>query len=421
VAAYVPGDLAARRLRRVVATPTPADEAPPPRRAGWTRNVILLGVVSLLTDTATEMVIPLLPVFLGTLGAGALALGWIEGLADAVASILKLVSGRWSDRMGKRRPLVLAGYGLASVVRPFIALAASAWHVLAVRVLDRVGKGLRTSPRDALIAASVDPEHRAAAFGLHRAMDHTGAVIGPLVAAAFLLAWPEDLRTLFWLTAIPGALAVTVLLLGVREAEPAPVSTAPVAPAVRGDRRLLRLLVPLGLFTLGNASDLFLLLKAGATRSPLVTLPLLWVGLHIVKAAASIPGGRLADRWGRTRTILVGWTFYAAIYAGFAFADDQATVWTLFVAYGLYHGLTEGAERALVAELVPKAKWGGGFGWYHLTLGLLTLLASVVFGGLWEAFGSQTAFLSSAGLALLAVPCLAWLAPKDAPVPRPEP
>ncbi|HZD06307.1 MAG TPA: MFS transporter, partial [Longimicrobiales bacterium] len=176
---------------------------------------------------------------------------------------------------------------------------------------------------------------------------------------------------------------------------------------------LPHLLVPIGLFTLGNASDLFLLLKAGATRTPLVTLPLLWMGLHVVKALASVPGGRLADRWGRSRTIMLGWIFYAAVYTGFAFAGSRVEVVTLFVAYGLYHGLTEGPEKALVSELVPSSRWGAGFGWYHLTLGILTLAASVLFGGLWEAFGSRTAFLVSAALALLAVMCLAILGPES--------
>jgi MFS family permease len=378
----------------------------------------LLGLVSLLTDTATEMMIPLLPFFLTTtLGAGALALGWMEGLAEAVASVLKLAAGRWSDRTGRRRPLVIAGYGLASAVRPFVAAATSAWHVVAVRVLDRVGKGLRTSPRDALIAGSVAPDQRGAAFGLHRAMDHVGAVVGPLVATGFLLLWPGRLRTLFWLTAVPGAAAVLVAVLGVREvgaAIPAvDLAAPPIAdpadatlPAAAHGGGLPRLLFPLGLFTLGNASDLFLLLKAGATNSPLVTLPLLWMGLHVVKAATSVPGGRLSDRWERRRVIALGWVFYAAVYVGFAFATDRIAVWTLFVAYGVYHGLTEGAERAMVAELVPSARWGSGFGWYHLTLGALTLVASVLFGVLWESFGSRTAFLASAGLAAAAAGCL---------------
>jgi MFS family permease len=384
---------------------------------------VLLGVVSLLTDTSSEMMVPLLPVFLtSVLGAGALALGWIEGLADATASVLKLVAGRWSDRSSRRRPLVVAGYTLSSAARPVVAAATAPWHLLAIRVLDRVGKGLRSSPRDALIAGSVPAERRGTGFGLHRAMDHAGAIVGPLLATAYLVFWSIDLRTLFWLTAIPGAASVAVLVLGVREPDeqPSPTASGSVPapdpahsepPLKSRDPRLLRLLIPLGLFTLGNASDVFLLLKAGEERASITTLPLLWVGLHVVKSATAVPGGRLSDRWGRTPTLVLGWCVYAAIYAGLAFAENRIAVGALFVTYGLYHGLTEGPERAWVAELVPSRRWGTGFGWYHLTLGLLTLVASVLFGALWEVFGSRTAFLTSGGLALAAVAALLLLRP----------
>jgi MFS family permease len=387
-----------------------APDSPRPRRLpSWvTRNLLLLGTVSLLTDVSTEMVIPLLPYFLTTtLGASAMALGWIEGLAEATASVLKLFSGRWADRMGRHRPLVLAGYLLSSVTRPLLGATQAVWQVLGVRLLDRTGKGLRTSPRDSLIAASVDAPFRSSAFGLHRSMDHVGAVLGPLVAAGFLAFLSTDLRLLFWLTAIPGAAAVAVLWLGVKESPAGraqagtPKEVGDLAPVRRGD--LARFLVPLGLFTLGNASDVFLLLKAGGTRAPLYTLPLLWIGLHVVKAATSIPGGRLADRVGRRRVIAAGWFFYSVVYVGFAFVESQLAIWTLFVAYGLYHGLTEGAERALIAELAPRHRRGGAYGWYHLTLGTLALAASVLFGTLWDLAGSRAAFLTSAGIALLAV------------------
>jgi MFS family permease len=385
---------------------------------GWLApNVVALGVVSLLTDAASEMVVPLLPVFLTTvLMAGPLALGWIEGAADAVSSVLKLLSGRWSDRAGRRRPFVLAGYSVSSVSRPLVALAGAAWHVLGVRILDRTGKGLRSSPRDALLAASVPPGQRGAAFGLHRAMDHAGAVVGPLIAFAILTWWTRDLRTLFWLSAIPGALAVVALLLAVRESpaggrdHDARVEPPETVPPAGG---LVRVLAPIGLFTLGNASDLFLLLKASESRASLTTLPLLWMGLHVVKSIASVPGGRLADVFGRRRLIAAGWIVYAAVYVGFAFAEGRAAIWALFVVYGIHHGLTEGAERALVAELVPTASRGTGFGWYHLTVGLGGLVASVLFGAIWQQAGSAAAFLTSAGLAVLAVLALAFLAPRS--------
>jgi MFS family permease len=415
-------------------------------RSWLARNVVILGVVSLLTDASSEMIIPLLPMFLTqVVGAGALTLGWIEGMADTVASVLKLLAGRWSDRMGRRRPLILGGYSLSSAARPLIAFATAPWHILVVRVTDRLGKGLRSSPRDALIADSVEPKQRAAAFGLHRAMDHTGAVIGPLLAVAFLTFWSHDLRTLFLLAAIPGGLAVIVLAIGVREvakdsaaptagetsekspgetsekslgetSEKSPGETSEESPGsepaiATADKRLWRLLLPLGIFTLGNASDVFLLLKAGTERAPITALPLLWMALHVVKALASVSGGRLADRFGRRRLIVLGWIFYAAIYFAFAMAESRSTIWVLFVAYGIYHGLTEAAERALVAELVPRSARGAGFGWYHLTLGALTLLANLLFGLLWERYGSGAAFMSSAALALLAVTFLIALRP----------
>lgn len=391
-----------------------APDSKPLRGRTWlSRNVIVLGMVSLLTDAASEMVIPLLPIFLTTMGAGALVLGWIEGLAEATASLLKLLSGRWADRLGRNRPFILAGYSISSVARPLFALATSPWHVLAVRLTDRTGKGLRTSPRDALIAASVRPEEHGAAFGFHRAMDHVGAVIGPLMAFAFLTFWSQDLHTLFWLTAVPGTAAVLVLYFGVREVDrPVVQRTAATTEPKRSGQQFVAFLVPLGLFTLGNASDVFLLLKANATEAPLQTLPLLWMGLHVVKTIASLLGGHLADRWGRRKTIALGWVVYAAIYAGFAFADSIAQVWGLFVVYGIYHGLTEGPEKALVADLAPDRSHGRAFGWYHFTLGMLTLLASVLFGWLWDAFGSRTAFLTSGSLALLGVLALGVLAPR---------
>jgi MFS family permease len=355
--------------------------------------------VSLFTDAATEMVIPLLPLFLTTvLHAGPLALGAIEGVADGTASLVKLFSGRLSDRMKKRHPLVLAGYTLSSVARPFLALAATPLHVFSIRVVDRIGKGIRSSPRDALLAAAVPAEARGRAFGFHRAMDHAGAVVGPLVAFAFLVYVSDDLRLLFALTAIPGAIAVLILAFGVRDTAVEPKAET----ATEKPKGLLRVLVPIGIFALGNASDVFLLLKAGGEHAPIESLPLLWVGLHVVKTLSSLAGGSLADRFGKRRTIVVGWIVYAAIYVGFAFASDLVVVAVLFVVYGIYHGLTEGTERALIADLVSADARGTAFGWYYAVVGVATLLASLLFGGLWELFDAATAFLTSAGLAALA-------------------
>jgi MFS family permease len=387
----------------------------PARARSWlSRNVILLGMISLLNDTASEAIIPLLPVFLLGMGAGAFALGWIEGVAEAVSAVLKLVAGRAADKVGRNRPFVVFGYSLSAVVKPLIALATSPWHILAVRSADRVGKGFRSGPRDALLSASVDSSQRGAAFSLHRAMDHAGAVLGPLLAAAFLLWISDDLPTLFWLTAIPGVLVMALVWFGVKE-EPTPPPEPKTQPAPPR-QGLLRFLLPLGLFTLGNSSDVFLLMKAAGDNPDPWMFPLLWVGLHIVKMLASVPGGKISDRWGRRRTIAVGWLLYAAIYAALAFAENEYLIWALLGAYGLYYGLTEGPERALISEIAPKRKQGAAFGWYYLTLGLLALAASAMFGTIWEFVSSRAAFLTGAGLALAAVIALGllWRSPTGA-------
>lgn len=379
---------------------------PTPRRRTWlSRNVVVLGLVSLFNDAASEMVIPLLPAFLTAyLGSGALALGAIEGGADAVSSLLKLAVGRAADRLGRYRPFVLAGYALSATVRPLVGLAVSPVHVLAVRVADRTGKGIRTSPRDALIAATVRPDERGAAFGLHRAMDHGGAVLGPALALLVLELLTRDLRVLFLVSALPGVLAVLLVAFGTSEAPArAPATREPVVETPTGNNgALLRFLGPLALFTLGNASDVFLLMRAGEARASLETLPVLWMVLHVVKALVSLGSGHLADRLGAQRIVTMGWVVYAIVYVLFAFAPDPTTILVLFLVYGAYHGLTEGPERALVAHLAPRSGQGTAFGWYHLVLGILGLVSSLLFGALWEAYGSRTAFLTSAGLAVAA-------------------
>ncbi len=381
----------------------------------------MLGLVSLLNDTASEMAAPLLPLFLTqSLGAGALAVGWIEGAADAASSLLKLLAGRASDRLGRHKPFLLAGYFLACGVRPLYAFTQHAGQVLAIRVTDRIGKGVRTSPRDALLARSVPPRRRGAAFGVHRGMDHAGAVLGPLLAAALLTFHSEDLRRLFLLTAVPGGIALLVLLFGVTE-PPRPTGEAArraraedeaaearrrPSPAVLAagseDAALVRFLLPLGLFTLGNASDAFLLLLAAGRGASFVQVALMWSALHVVRAATTLPGGLLADRFGARRVIAVGWLVYALVYTGFAFAPNRLAVVALFLFYGVYTGLTDAPERAFVSRLTARARQGTAFGWFHLTLGTLTLAASVLFGTLWQTFGPRTAFLTSAVLALVA-------------------
>ena len=398
-------------------TAKPTDASAQLPRMGWRGvlggNVLWLGVVSLLNDAASEMIYPLLPYFLvGTLGASAALLGVVEGVAESMSSLLKLVSGRLSDRFRRRKPLVVGGYAVAAGVRPLIAVATSPWHVLVIRFADRFGKGIRSAPRDALLAESVDPAVRGRAFGMHRAADNAGALLGPLIASALLLLLDDDLRTVFALAAIPGFVTVAVLLAKVRETAAAPpVPPVSTVPAEHTSPAFRRYLAVLALFTLGNATDAFLLLRAGDLGVPLAAIPLLWSVHHASKSAASVPGGALADRFGPRPTIVAGWLVYAATYAAFAMASDAWHVWALFVVYGLFYGLTEAPEKALVALLAGEGKHGAAYGAYYFTIGIAALPASILFGVLWQRYGPPTAFLAGAGLALAAALMLPLLVP----------
>jgi MFS family permease len=379
------------------------------------RPVKLLGWTSLCTDAATEAIYPLLPLFVTrVLGGTAVSLGIIEGAADAVSSLLKLVAGKWSDRLGRRKPFVLAGYTIAGLSRPLIALATAWPHVFAIRLSDRVGKGLRGAPRDAMLGALAPPGERGRVFGFHRAMDHTGAVIGPIVATAFLWAFPGNYRTLFALTFIPGALAVLMLVF-VRETGVTNAAT-PTPPThsthstysthSTGQTHLKRFLIILTIFTLGNSTDAFLLLRLSEAGLPIALLPLTWSALHVVKAGLSTLGGVWSDRFGRVRLIVAGWLLYAAVYAGFAVSESLVPLLACFLVYGVYFALVEGGEKALVADLTPPTLQGTAFGWYNAVLGIGALGASVAFGLLWETFGPKTAFLTGAALALMAAVAL---------------
>ncbi|MFZ9899026.1 MAG: MFS transporter [Gemmatimonadaceae bacterium] len=418
-------------------------------RAPLAPTVRVLATVSFLTDVASEMIYPLLPLFLSTvLGTTAAGLGVIEGVAESVSALLRLPSGWWSDRMGRRKPLVVLGYGLAAVARPLIGLAQTTGQVLTIRVTDRFGKGVRSAPRDALIADAVAPEHRGLAYGLHRAADSAGAVVGPLLAWALLhFGWVE-LRTLFLWAAVPGLFALAMVVWWVREI-PAPgrangvaepngasplasvVSSSAAASAVVGaeaggaDRALLdrvdgtlgpvfwRFLGVLFLFTLAASSDAFLLLRASSLGVSVSQIPILWALLHVVKSGTNIVGGRLSDRMGRRPLIIGGWTVYALAYLGFGLATATWQIWALFLVYGLYFGATEGVEKALVADLVPEDRRGVAFGWFNAALGVGALPASIGFGIAWERLGAATAFCAAAVVAGAATLLLAVAVPVD--------
>lgn len=376
-------------------------------RLGLPRTVVALGLVSLLTDLSSEMIYPLLPAFLTVvLGAGAASLGVIEGVAETTASLLKVASGYAADRWKRRKPLVLLGYGLSGACRPLIGAAASWVGVLGLRFGDRVGKGLRTSPRDALIADAVPPERRGAAYGFHRSMDHAGAVLGPLVAAG-LLALGVPLRWVFLLSVIPAIAVVAVILRGVAEAPPEEPPTGSPPPLHESEPQALppgfrKLLLAVFVFTLGNSTDAFLLLRLSDAGVSASSVALLWSAHHVVKMLGTFFGGRASDRLGRRTLLLAGWFYYAGVYAGFAALQSSGLLILLFLAYGLYYGLTEPVERAWAADLAPQGLRGRAFGLFHGGIGLAALPASVLFGILWKTFGPGAAFLSGAGLALVA-------------------
>jgi MFS family permease len=369
-------------------------------------TVWFLGLGALLNDTASEAIYPLLPLFLtSVLGAGAFSLGVIEGSAEAANSLLKIFSGYFSDRWNRRHPIVIAGYALAALVRPFIAVIRSWPQLFAIRFIDRVGKGVRGSPRDAMLASWATPQTRGRVFGFERAMDHVGAVLGPSLATLFLLYNPGRYRLLFALAIVPGLLAVLMVSFA-REREAAAsraaaVSRAPVTPGALPARFYTYLAVLL-LFTLGNSSDAFLLLRLSGAGVPPFWIPLLWASLHVIKATVSVYGGNLSDRWSRRSVIAIGWAVYALVYGAFAVSQSITALVTWFLIYGLYYGFAEGAEKALVADFAPAGLRGTAFGLYNAVIGFGALAASLVFGYVWKLAGAPVAFGMGASLALAA-------------------
>jgi MFS family permease len=374
------------------------------------RNVFAIGLVSLLNDASSEIIYPLLPIFLSSvLGASALAIGAIEGAAESISSLLKLFAGYFSDRLGKRKALVVFGYSLAGFGRPLLAFASSWYQVLAIRLTDRVGKGIRSAPRDAMIADTVAAEQRGLAFGFHRAMDHSGAVIGPLLGYG-LVFWfaanrnaptAHDFTTIFLAASIPALAAVAVAIFFLRESAQKLNREEANRPRLswRGfDGNFKRFLLVVALFTLSNSSDAFLLLRAQTAGVSVMAIPLLWAAHHASKVLCSLWGGDLSDRLGRRRLIVSGWILYAAVYAGFAFVSNEISIWVLFLVYGIYFGLAEGAEKALVADLVRPEQRGTAYGLYNLAFSITVLPASILMGAVWDWKGPTTAFLLSAAL-----------------------
>ena len=369
------------------------------------RQVKLFGAVSLLNDFASEMVYPLLPAFVtGVLGGGAIALGALDGAADAAAAFVKLVAGRLADRPQRRGPLIVIGYFIAAAMRPVIAVTAAAWQVIALRVVDRLGKGLRTPPRDALIADVTPEAMRGRAFGLQRGLDHVGAVIGPLVAW-WMLSAGADVRKVIVASLVPGVLVLVLAMWAVRDGkrrygtvrETAPEQPLP-SPAVPY-RPIPSSLFFIALFYLIRMPETLIILHTQHLGIPLALVPLLWAALHVVKASTSFVGGGLSDRIGPARTMWIGWSSYAALSAGMAFAQGPAAGWALFLAFGVVAGLTESPERALVSA-ASKGHQGSGFGIYHALTGVAALMGGLLLGGIFQTRNGDAAFFVSAAAAL---------------------
>ncbi len=373
---------------------------------GIKKNIFFLGLVSLLTDVSSDMIYPLLPVFLtDVLGSSKVFVGLIEGIAESTASLLKIFSGWFSDKIGKRKPVVILGYSLSSLSKPILALVSSAWQVLFIRFADRTGKGIRTSPRDALIAETSDGAKRGASFGLHRAMDSAGAILGPLLAFVLLPLLNKNYRHLFLLASIPAFFSILVLFVWVKEAKTRGerVILAEKKPNFKFDAKFKLFVLVVALFTLGNSSDAFLFLRAKNLGVNVIFIPLLWVLFNLVYTLSSTPAGILSDRIGRRKIILFGFLVYGLSYLGFAFATKSLHIWLLFALYGIYYGFSDGALRAFVADLVKEEdKRGTAYGFYHGAVGFCALPASLILGYLWQSYNAATAFSFGASLALLA-------------------
>jgi MFS family permease len=380
--------------------------------AGLPRVVWLLGFASLLNDVSSEAMFPLLPLFLAQLGGGVAIVGLVEGAADAIGAATKVLAGRLSDR-GPRRLLVVGGYAVPALARASIAAALAPWHVLAARVADRIGKGVRSGPRDALLADAAPRGEVGRAFGLQRSMDHLGAALGPLVASG-LLAAGAPLRMTFAVAAAVGLAAPALLALRLRDPAAASTpaatlaATPPATPAATALPADLRRYVALAaLFALANSTDAFLLVRARELGVSASAVPLLWFLHHVVKTLAGLPGGALSDRVPRAAVVAAGWGAYALAYVGFAYAGSPWQVAALFAFYALYHGLAEGAERALVSDLAPPGLKGRAFGWYHGAAGAAALPAGLLTGFLWEARGPRVALGACAAIAACAAALLA--------------
>lgn len=381
---------------------------------GFSKNVFFTGLVSFFMDVSSEMIYPLVPLFLANvLGVNKSMIGLIEGIAESTASILKVFSGWFSDRIGRRKNLMIAGYTISTLSRPIIALAGAWQQVLASRFVDRLGKGIRTAPRDAIIAESTETTHLARAFGFHRSLDTMGAAVGPAIALVLLQLYNNNYQMVFWLSMIPGAIAVLIIIAFIRDKKRAAVAPAerPRLTLKHFDWRVKFFIVIATLFALGNSSDAFLILRAEQVGITTAMIPAVYLVFNLVYSLSSIPAGIAADKYGKKKIILLGFVLFAGLYYGFAAAKSTTTIWVLFSLYGVFMGLTEGVQKAFLASIIPPDYKATAFGVYATAMGVATLPASLIGGLLWDRvspaatfyFGAATATLSATLFIILIV------------------
>ena len=383
---------------------------------GLPQNVFILGLVSLFMDISSEMIYPLIPIFLSdVLHASKSSIGLIEGIAESTASILKVFSGWLSDKIGKRKAVIFWGYGISVFSRPILATASSWINVLIYRFTDRVGKGVRTAPRDAIIADSIEKESLGKAFGFHRSMDTVGAIIGPSIAFAILALLSGNLKLVFWLSMIPGFIALIIIALFVIETKGTAISAMPKISIKGLDKKFKAFLVIASIFALSRTSDAFLVLRAQELGIEVAAIPLLYLTFNIVSAVFSTPIGIFSDKIGKRKTILLSYFLFSIIFIGFALATSSLHAWLLFIAYGLFVAMNEGVQRAYVATVIKPEIKATGYGIYHMVVGLCALPSGIIGGLLWQHIGSYALFYYGAALSMISATLFALLMfPKNA-------
>jgi MFS family permease len=368
---------------------------------GFSANIFYTGLTSFLTDTSVKMIYSVMPMFLLSIGASKTSLSLIEGIAESTASLIKAFSGFWSDRIGKNKPFMVIGYGLSAIIMPIYALVISPLQVLLLRFAERFGKGIRTAPRDSLIAGSITNGDSGRSFGLQKAMDNSGAIAGPLGAFILLTILPDDFRLIFLVAGIPSILGILVLILGIREAKKPANELFTKFKFSELPAKYYFFLAIIFVFTLGNSTDALLLVKANDVGVKVAFIPLVYLVMNIVSVVAAIPAGSLSDRRGKEKVLIAGFIIYAIVYIGFGLTTSPYSVVGLFAAYGLYSAATDGIQKAFISDLVDKNKTGTGLGIYNALLGITLLPASLIAGILYDKVNSRVPFYFGASMAII--------------------